>query len=227
MLVAFFRTLILYAVIIFGVRLMGKRQLGELQPSELVVTILISNIATLPIEEIDTPLFFGLLPILSLVTFEVIISYVNLKCRAVRRIFSGKPMIIIQNGKIDQKKLKELRFSADDLMAQLHSSGIFTVEEVDFAMVETTGKVSVYQKFQNRPLTPETLSMPDDPQKNSPQLVMVSDGTIFEENLALAGLDSEWLSQTAASQRVEIKDIFILTADKTGKYDLIKTEGRA
>ena len=168
MLVTFIRTLILYVVIVFGVRLMGKRQLGELQPSELVVTILISNIATLPIEEAETPLFSGLLPILSLVTFEVIISAVNLRCRWLRRVFSGSPVVVIRNGEIDQKRLAELRFSVDDLMAQLRSNQIFAVDEVDFAVVETTGKLSVYQKYAARTLTPKTMEMPDQPEQNAP-----------------------------------------------------------
>ena len=161
MLVAFFRTLILYLTIIFGVRLMGKRQLGELQPSELVITIIISNIATLPIEEIDTPLFMGLLPILTLVTFEVIVSSVNLRCRATRKLFSGTPAVVIRGGIIDQRKLRELRFSVDDLMSQLRSNQIFSPEDVDFAMVETTGKLSIYQKYAARTVTPQTMGLPD------------------------------------------------------------------
>lgn len=224
-LVAFFRTLILYIVIVFGVRLMGKRQLGELQPSELVVTILISNIATLPIEEVETPLFAGLLPILSLVTFEVIISAVNLHCRKVRRIFSGTPMVVIQNGEVDQQKLKELRFSIDDLMAQLRSNQIFSLEEVDFAVVETTGKLSVYQKYGARPLTPQTLGMPDQPAENAPPLVVVSDGHVYQEYLSLCGRDIKWLEETAASRRVAVRDIFVMTLDQAGNYHLVKKEG--
>ena len=226
MLVAFFRTLILYIVIIFGVRLMGKRQLGELQPSELVITIIISNIATLPIEEISTPLFLGLLPILSLVTFEVIISAINLKSRGMRRIFSGKPVIVIHDGVIDQKKLRELRFSVDDLMAQLRSNQIFSVEEVDFAIVETTGKLSVYQKYQSRPLTPQTMSMPDQPSKNSPPMVLISDGVIYPEYLSLCGRDEKWLQEVLLSRRVTAQDVYLMTADRTGNYFLAKKEGR-
>ena len=224
MLVAFLRTLILYIVIVFGVRLMGKRQLGELQPSELVVTILISNIATLPIEEIETPLFAGLLPILSLVTFEVIISAINLHCRKIRRVFSGSPIVVIRNGEIDQKKLKELRFSVDDLMAQLRSNQIFAVDEVDFAVVETTGKLSVYQKYGARTLTPKTLGMPDQPGENAPPLVVVSDGHIYQEYLELCGKDIKWLEEIAASRRTRIRDIFVMTLDQTGNYHLVKKE---
>lgn len=226
MLVSFFRTFILYIVVIFGVRLMGKRQLGELQPSELVVTIIISNIATLPIEEISTPLFVGLLPILSLVTFEVIISNVNLRSRRMRRLFSGKPAVVIQNGVINQKKLKELRFSVDDLMAQLRSNQIFSPEEVDFAMVETTGKVSVYQKFESRPLTPEVAGMDDQPDKNCPPYLLISDGKIYDEYLFYSGHDEKWIEEILASRRLKIKDVFLMTVDGTGHYNLVEKEGR-
>lgn len=224
MLVTFLRTLILYVVIVFGVRLMGKRQLGELQPSELVVTILISNIATLPIEEIETPLFSGLLPILSLVTFEVIISAVNLHSRRMRRMFSGSPVVVIRNGEIDQKKLKELRFSVDDLMAQLRQNQIFAVDEVDFAVVETTGKLSVYQKYGARTLTPKTLEMPDQPAQNAPPLVVVSDGHVYPDYLALCGRDMAWLEGIAASRRTTIRDIFVMTLDGAGNYHLVERE---
>ena len=217
MLVTFFRTLILYIVIVFGVRLMGKRQLGELQPSELVVTILISNIATLPIEEIETPLFSGLLPILSLVTFEVIISAINLHSRRMRRLFSGSPVVVIKNGEIDQQKLRELRFSVDDLMAQLRQDQIFALDE-------TTGKLSVYQKYGARTLTPKTLELPDQPAQNAPPLVVVSDGYVYSDYLALCGRDMEWLEGIAASRRTAIQDIFVMTLDQAGNYHLVERE---
>lgn len=226
MLVAFFRTFILYLVIIFGMRLMGKRQLGELQPSELVITIIISNIATLPIEEIETPLFLGLLPILSLVTFEVIISTINLKSRWTRRLFYGKPAIVVQDGVVDQKKLRDLRFSADDLMAQLRSQQIYSLDEVDFAMVETTGKLSVYQKYQNRPLTPQLVEMPDQPAQNSPPYLLISDGMVYPQYLERCGYDRAWLDGILASHRVSAKEVFLLTADKNGAHTLIKKEVR-
>ena len=225
MLVAFLRTLILYVVIVFGVRLMGKRQLGELQPSELVVTILISNIATLPIEEAETPLFSGLLPILSLVTFEVIISAVNLRWRWLRRLFSGSPVVVIRNGEIDQKRLLELRFSIDDLMAQLRSNQIFAVDEVDFAVVETTGKLSVYQKYAARTLTPKTMEMPDQPDQNAPPLVVVSDGKVYSDYLSLCGRDLTWLEGIADSRHTTIEEIFLMNLDRAGNYHLVKREG--
>lgn len=115
---------LLYIVVIFAVRLMGKRQLGELQPSELVITILISNIATLPLEDLDIPLVTGILPILSLVCFEVIVSWITLKSKRMRRMISGSPKIIIRDGKIEQETLQDLRFSVDDLMTALRANQI-------------------------------------------------------------------------------------------------------
>lgn len=222
MFVSFFRTLILYAVIIFGVRLMGKRQLGELQPTELVITILISNLATLPLEEASTPLFMGLLPILTLVTFEVFISMINLHCRKARRVFSGKPAVVISGGVIDQDKLHQLRYSVDDLVAQLRSQNIFDVAEVDFAIVETTGKLSVYQKYLSRPVTADTLSMPDQTQKNSPPLVIISEGKINKDYLKLSGKDMKWLETTVASYHASVNGVYLMTVDPADKVTLVR-----
>ena len=147
MLIVLIRTIILYFIIVLGTRIMGKRQLGELQPSDLVITILISNIATLPIEETEIPLVTGIIPILTLVCFEVFSSALSLKSPLARRLISGRPIVIIQNGRLNQKEMRDLRFSLDDLMEQLRGSGIFDLSEVQLAIVETTGKLSIYQKF--------------------------------------------------------------------------------
>ena len=144
--VVLIRSLILYIVVIFGVRLMGKRQLGELQPSELVITILISNIATLPLEDTSIPLILGILPILTLVCFEVVISWVTLKSLRMRRIISGRPKIIVRNGQIEQATMRDLRLSVDDLMTALRQQQVFDISQVQFAVMETTGTVSVYLK---------------------------------------------------------------------------------
>ena len=146
MYVVFIRTLILYAIVVFGMRIMGKRQLGELQPSELVVTILISNIATLPIENTNIPLLAGVVPILTLMCFEVVVSVCTLKNRRLRTIISGTPRVVISKGVIDQKELANLRYSVEDLLEQLRSSNIFDLREVELAIVETTGALSVYKK---------------------------------------------------------------------------------
>ena len=224
MLVTFLRTMILYLVVVFGIRLMGKRQIGELQPSELVITILISNIATLTIEETDSPMFAGLLPILALMCFEVLTSFLCLKSARLRRIVSGRPIIIIHDGKIDQREMRELRFSADDLMIQLRQNGIFRAEEVEFAVVETNGKLSVYQKYQNRPITPQVLAMPDQPKDNAPPLAVVCEGTVMHEALRRSGKDLRWVEKKAAAQKLKIDEVSLMVACPDGSCDIVAKE---
>ena len=142
MLIVFFRAVILYILIVISIRLMGKRQIGELQPSELVITLLLSNIATLPIEDTTIPMSMGIVPIFTLVCLDVILSHCSLKFRGLRKLICGSPKIVVSRGIIDQKQLKDLRFSADDLLESLRSMGIFDINEVQLAVVETTGKIS-------------------------------------------------------------------------------------
>ena len=227
MFTVFFKTVILYALIIFGLRLMGKRQLGELQPSEFVTTILISNIATLPIEDIDIPLLTGILPILTLVCCEVMMSTLSLKSARARKILSGSPKIIIRDGRIDQKELKNLRFSIDDLMEQLRQNSIFDIADVAFAIVETTGKLSVYQKFEARNVTAQMLSLPADGVETAPPVVMISDGRLIEQSLPYCNLKPEWLEKTLKEQEVELRDVFLMTCNRQANYHIIKKEKRA
>lgn len=157
--VVLIRSLILYIVVIFGVRLMGKRQLGELQPSELVITILISNIATLPLEDTSIPLILGILPILTLVCFEALMSWVTLKSLRMRRIISGRPKIVVRDGQIEQATMRDLRLSVDDLMTALRQQQVFDISQVQFAVMETTGTISVYLKAECQPLTPADITL--------------------------------------------------------------------
>lgn len=227
MFTVFIKTVILYALIIFGLRLMGKRQLGELQPTEFVITILISNIATLPIEDVDIPLLTGILPILTLVCCEVIMSALSLKSRRARKFLSGSPKIIIRDGVIDQKELKSLRFSIDDLMEQLRQNSIFDIADVAFAIVETTGKLSVYQKFEARSVTAQMLNLPSQGEETAPPVVMVSDGQLIRESLEYCNLRPEWLEKTLRDQKVALRDIFLMTCNRQANYHIIKKEKKA
>ncbi|MBR1554905.1 MAG: DUF421 domain-containing protein [Oscillospiraceae bacterium] len=219
MTIVLIRSLILYLVVSFSIRLMGKRQLGELQPSELVVTILISNIATLALEDIEIPLLHGILPILALVCYEVMASWISLKSVRFRRWISGSPKIIIQNGIVDQEMLKTLRFSVDDLMTALRMSGVFFIEEVQFAIVETNGSVSVYQKSAYQPSEKQDMNAVQ-PCCDPPQTI-VADGKLREKTLSEIGLDRQWLESILHQEKISIKDIFLLTADKSSQYQLI------
>ena len=153
MLTVFIRGIAIYILVTFSIRAMGKRQLGELSPSELVITILISNIATLSMEDLSIPLIRGVVPILTLVCLDILASYASLKSRRLRSVISGGPRIVISGGRIDQQALKELRFTIDDLCAALRSQGIFDITTVQYAVVETTGNISALLKNGELPLT--------------------------------------------------------------------------
>ena len=209
MLVVFLRTLILYALVVLGMRIMGKRQLGELQPSELVTPILISNIATLPIENTNVPLLSGAVPILTLMCFEVILSYLGMKNRRFRTILSGTPRIIIRQGKIDQQELENLRYSVDDLMEQLRVNSIFDIQQVEMAVVETTGQLSVCKKAETFPLTASDLGKIP-PALNIPAVV-VSDGQLLPQGLDYCGIKEETVRKLAKKQGRELQDIFLMT----------------
>lgn len=219
MLLIFLRTLVLYAVVIFGMRIMGKRQLGELQPSELVVTILISNIATLPIEDTDVPLLAGIIPILTLMCFEVILSFLTLHSKRLRQMVSGNPRLLIQNGRLDQKEMLNIRYSIDDLMAQLRANGVFDLREVDWALVETTGKLSVNKKAANQPATPKDLKLIV--AQNPPPVVVISDGEVLDRPLRTLHMDEKQLETILRRHHLTPKEVFLMTCTNPQDYYII------
>jgi len=216
------RSLVLYIVVIFSVRLMGKRQLGELQPTELVITILVSNIATLPLEELSIPLIIGITPILSLVCFEVIMSRLTLKFPRLRCIVSGHPKIIISNGHIDRTVMKSLRYSIDDLMTALRQNGVFKLEDVQYAVVETTGSISVLKKAENDTVTCSDLKIkvPND----NPPVIIITDGKVLERSLSEINADTKWLNGILKKEKKKAADIFIMTADRNKNYYIVDME---
>lgn len=224
MLIIFIRSIILYIVIIFAVRLMGKRQIGELQPSELVITILVSNIATLPIEDVNIPMLMGIAPILTLVSLDVIMSMFTMKSKKVRRIVSGTPKVIIKDGKLDQKVLKDLRFTVDDLLESLREKDIFDVEEVQYAVVETTGNINFYQKqdFQ----TPNLKDLDIKNKTLNPPQLIIDNGTVLEHALESIQFGKGWLYGILSDKNISLKDVFMMTADETGAFTLIKKDDK-
>lgn len=219
MLIVFLRTLILYGIVVIGMRIMGKRQLGELQPSELVITILISNIATLPIEDTEVPLMSGAVPILTLMCFEVLLSFFSVKSLKLRTMISGSPRIIIRNGKIDQKEMASLRYSVEDLMEQLRVNSIFDIEEVDMAVVETTGQLSVCKKASLQPATVTDLGKETAP-ADIPAVV-VSSGQVVTQGLQYCQLSEEELYKMIQKQGRRLPDIFLMTCTPSHAVVLI------
>jgi len=209
MLIVFLRTLILYTIVVAGMRIMGKRQLGELQPSELVTTILISNIATLPIEDTEVPLLSGAVPILTLMSFELILSCLSLRSLRLRKLISGQPRIIVRGGQIDQQEMDRLRYSPDDLMEQLRVSGIFDLQEVELALVETNGQLSIVKKAPYQEATQKDLGLQSPPLQIP--AVVVSSGKAVDAGLRYCGLTLEALEKLAKKNGQALQDIFLMT----------------
>lgn len=208
------RSIILYIIVVSAVRLMGKRQLGELQPSELVITILVSNIATLPLEDTDIPLIIGVTPILALVCYEVFVSWLILRLPFFRKIIYGSPKIIISNGKIKRSVLRELRLSVDDVMTAMRNQQIFDISEIQYAIVETTGSISIMKKQVKD--TPTREDMGFFPESADPPQIIVSDGKILTAALDSMGFNVKFVENSAREAGVKIRDIFIMTVDRQG-----------
>ncbi len=207
MLIVFIRGIIVYFLVIFATRVMGKRQLGELSPSELVITILISNIATLAMEDPEASLITGVVPILTLVCLDILASFAVLKSRKLRHVISGRPKVIISNGKLDQAVMKELRFTVDDVCSALRNSGVFDIDEVQYAVVETTGTISVLLKAPNRPVTPKTLATPET--SSDPPQVLISDGDIIANGMNGVGLDEKSLRKELKRKHLDPSDVLL------------------
>ena len=222
MLISFLRTLILYLIVIFGIRIMGKRQLGQLQPSELVVTILISNIATLPIENSDVPLILGIIPILTLMSFEVILSTLTLKSLRLRKLVWGNPRILIRDGRIDQKEMAKLRSSIADLMEPLRSNGIFDLKEVELVVAETTGLLSIYKKSQYEPLNAKNanINLPNSP---APFLV-INDRRVLSDGLKNCGMTPKELEKLLKKEGYRQEDIFLMTCTQDRTVYIVPME---
>ncbi|MBD5130673.1 MAG: DUF421 domain-containing protein [Ruminococcaceae bacterium] len=223
MAIVLIRAVILYIVITFSLRLMGKRQLGELQPSELVVTILISNIAAIPVEDSSVPMIMGIVPILTLVCLDVIMSGIMLKSAKVRKLMIGSPRIIISEGDILQKEMKRLRYTVDDLTEAMREQQIFDITQIHYAIVETTGKINFLLKKDYQPAEKQDVGKGGS--TDNPPSVIIRDGITDNEQLRLLGLGEQWLTKILRENNVGIKGVFLMIADRNGNHTIIKKAG--
>ena len=223
MIISVIRTILLYIIIITSIRIMGKRQISELQTSELVITFLLSDIAAIPMQDNDQSMVSGIVPLLVLVICEIVISILMLKHTKLRKLICGKPVIVINNGKVDQKAMEKLRMSAEDLFKELRQKDIFHIDDVDYAIVETNGKMSIMKKASCDTVTARQLGVTD--KNDGIQTVIVSDGQIAESSLEFCHLDKNWLKGILKLEKTDLQDIFIMTADKGKHYKIIKAEG--
>lgn len=216
MLVTLVRTVILYIVVILALRLMGKRQIGQLQPSELVVAMMLSELASIPMESIGTPIFSGIVPILTLIIAETTFSFLTLKSRRMRKILSGAPTILIEKGQILERELERLRYNIDDLMEELRTSGYASILDIEYAIIESNGNLSVIPKSNKRPVTPEDLEI--SPRYEGIPFLLIADGTVNQKSIECAGVTVEWLLEKLNEYDIhDIADVFIATVDSAGK----------
>lgn len=222
MIILLVRTFILFFLAIFSVRMMGKRQIGEMQPTELVVTILLSEIAASPMQDTDLPLINSVFSVLLLVGLSIITSILSMRYGKFREAFDGHPAIVINNGKVDQKKMRDLRLTVQDLMSSLRQKGVFELSQVEYAIVETNGTVSVMLKPEFNPLTAGQAGKKS-PDEGLPHLV-ICDGKILSKALPKANLSETLLKKHLKSIGKDENEILILTYGKQGFSEAIEKE---
>ena len=222
MLTSLWRTIIMYGAILLSVRIMGKRQISQLQTSELVVTLLISELAVMPIQQHDDPLWNGLIPMGALVLCEIVVALLMLKSGPFRKLVCGKPMVVIEKGRVLQGQLRRLRMSTEDLFEEMRQNGCFSLEDVEYAIVETNGTMSLLKKSKNDSLTPKQAGVKVDPA--ALEVVVVSDGKLSFHSLELVGKTPAWAREQAKNAGLALSQVFIMTACPGGKCKVIPKE---
>lgn len=222
MAIIFVRTLIIYFSLLLIMRLLGKRQLGEMELSEFVVAALIADLASHPLQDIGIPMINGLVPIVTLFCCEVLISGVAMKNIRLRALLFGKPSMLVEKGKIRQKEMKKNRFTTDELMEELRNQGYLDISSVEYAVLETDGRLSVIPYPSEAPVTPAQLKIEAE-DKGYP-VVVISDGHILQSNLRLVGRDMNWLKKRLAALGIkDTKQVFLMTVNSAGQvYYTIK-----
>ena len=223
MLILLTRTLVLYLVVTVCLRLMGKRQMGEMQSSELVITLLISEMAALPMQETELPLLRGMVPILTLVACEILVSFLMMKWRWFRELVCGRPSVLIRNGKIDQREMERVRCTVEDLAETLRLQSVFDLKEVEFAALETNGQLSVM--LRGGKTTPKAEDFGISVQ-NTLFTIVVEDGKFCQHSAALCGRSRAWIAKILKKEHCSQREVFLLAADAQGEYRLVRKEKR-
>lgn len=222
MLIAMLRTLLLYLVLVLTVRLMGKRQIGEMEPAEFVVTMLIANLAAIPMQDTAIPLFTGLIPILTILGMELVLAVLTLKSIRVRRLFCGKPVILMENGKILERNLKKTRVNLDELTMHLREKDIFDLTSVKYAILETNGQLSTLLHTKNRPASAKNAGIKVE--EAQLPVTLVSSGKLLPENLDMAGRSRAWLDEELKKRNCSVRQALLMTVDSGGKVYLVRRE---
>ncbi len=214
MAVTLIRAAILYITVIFLIRLMGKRQIGELQPSELVVTILVSEIASIPMQDNSIPILNSVVALFALVAFEILSSAISMKSPKMRAYMQGHPVIVIRNGIIDYKALKKLRMTVSDLISALRQKDVFDISQISYAIFETNGQISVLLKPENRNSTAADVNVY--PKDKGMPFAVICDGEIIEDMVKESGYDISKIRKFVLSSKIPIERILVMSVDSDG-----------
>lgn len=216
MLVVFIRTIILYTIVIVSMRIMGKRQIGELQPFELAIAIMISDLATVPMQNTGVPLLHGIIPILTMLSIQITISFISLKSTRARNIICGKPSVLISAGKINEEVFQTELYTLNDLLEQLRSKDIYNIADVEYAILESNGQLSVVPKAAKRNVTPEDLNL--SVKYEAPAIELIIDGDLIKDNLRNTNMDKSMLEAELNKLGIKrIKDVLFASIDCDGK----------
>lgn len=220
MIITIIRTFILYIFVTLGIRLMGKRQIGDMQPNELVVTLLISEIAAIPLQDTSQPILDGVVAIFVLVILEIIISVISMKSMFMRKIMNGKSAVIIKNGVIDQHVMRRVRMTVLDLVELLRGQNVFDISTVAFAVLEVNGELSVLLKSSEQPVTAGDLNI--EKSKEALPLPVISDGKIIKESLEALEIKEQDIIDKLNANNTEVKNVFLMSLDRYDNFSITK-----
>ena len=222
MLITFFRSIFLYIIVLIVMRLMGKREIGQLQPFELAISIMIADLASIPMTDTGIPIFNGIIPILGLLIMHLLISMINLKSSKAREIICGRPSILIYRGKINEKTLKKERFTINELEERLRGNNVINLGDVEYAILETSGQVTVIQKPDKRNTIPQDFNIM--PEYEGIPYDLVIDGKVMKENLKEIGKDYNWLKKQVEKFNMKPEEALVVTLDGKGQIFCQKKE---
>lgn len=222
MLITFFRSILIYIFVLIVMRLMGKREIGQLQPFELAIAIMIADLASIPMTDSGIPITNGIISILGLLLMHLVISFLNVKSIKAREIICGKPTILIYRGKIDEKALKKERFTINELEERLRGNNVYNLGDVEYAILETSGQVTVIQKPEKRNTIPEDFNIT--PEYEGIPYDLVVDGKIMEKNLQAIGKNYQWLKKQVEKFNMKPEEALIVTYDAKGQIFCQKKE---
>ena len=222
MILSYFRTMALYLVLIFSIRLMGKRQIGQMEASEFVVAMLVADLAAIPMQDGSISLFSGVIPIATVLGIELVLSSLSMHSIRMRKLLCGKPVVLIENGKILQHNLRKTRVTLDELTGHLREKDVLDLQSVQYAILETNGNLSVFPYPKDRPASAKEAGI--QAQKQYLPITVISDGKLLHENLQKAGKDLRWLQKTLQEKKASVADTWLLTVDSGNHVIFFKRE---